>query len=194
MKTNDPSRLAIGTVQFGLDYGISNAAGRTNTEEVHKILKLAQKYGVSTIDTALAYGQSEEILGKFNMESWQVVSKFPACTLDSFTELFTQSLNHLRIEKIYGYLAHNASVLLQNPSLWQSLKKLKNEGKVDKIGYSLYSPSELKALMDMKMIPDLIQIPYNILDRRFESKFHLLKSLDVEIQLQIILSSRPFFL
>ena len=69
------SKLALGTVQFGLDYGISNTQGITKPEEVRRILVLAQKQGIRTLDTAQAYGTSESVLGEVGVNQLEVVTK-----------------------------------------------------------------------------------------------------------------------
>ena len=63
-------KLAIGTVQFGLDYGISNTAGRTSVEEAGRILDRARMAGIDTLDTAAAYGDSEQVLGRIGLTGW----------------------------------------------------------------------------------------------------------------------------
>jgi aryl-alcohol dehydrogenase-like predicted oxidoreductase len=71
-------RLALGTVQFGLDYGVANTAGQVAPAEVASILALAQQMGIGTLDTAINYGQSESVLGQCGIAEWQVVTKLPA--------------------------------------------------------------------------------------------------------------------
>lgn len=181
MKTIDTSKLALGTVQFGLDYGISNTGGRTAADEVTRIIAFAEKQGIGTLDTAHAYGDSERILGEQNLQNWKIISKFPAVAGRSLNTIFDESLNRLHVDQLYGYLAHNATLLLENPKLWTDLQKLKTDGKVQKIGYSLYSPAELDRLMQLGMVPDLVQIPFNILDTRFEDRLSALKANGVEI-------------
>lgn len=194
METINASKLALGTVQFGLDYGISNSSGRTQTGEVAQILAFAKQKGLSTIDTAYAYGESEQVLGEQDLNDWNIISKYPPPGNLPIKESFAESLSRLKVDKLYGYLAHNATILLDNPKLWKNLQELKAEGKIKKIGYSLYTPQELEILLRMDMIPDMIQIPYNILDTRFESKFEYLKSIDVEIHTRSAFLQGLFFM
>ena len=70
-------RLAIGTAQFGSDYGVSSAPGRLSTSAIKSILRLARKSGIDTLDTAAAYGDSEEILGSIGVSNWRIVTKVP---------------------------------------------------------------------------------------------------------------------
>lgn len=189
-------KLALGTVQFGLDYGISNRDGQTPEKEVKEILALAHQSGIKTLDTAWAYGSSEQILGKtlpFN-HAFEIISKFP--TVDpgrTLSDYARESLDRLGIKQFYGYLAHTADVLKQNNALWSQLQQLKAEGLVLKVGYSLYSPSELQYLLNMNMMPDLVQVPYNIFDRRFEPHFEMLRDNGVEIHTRSAFLQGLFF-
>jgi len=72
------SRLALGTVQFGLDYGVANQAGKVRFEEARNILKLATEHSIDTLDTAIAYGDSESTLGQAGVSNWKVVTKLSA--------------------------------------------------------------------------------------------------------------------
>ena len=69
------NKLALGTVQFGLDYGISNIGGQVSLEEARKVLKLAKEYDIDTLDTASGYGNSEKVLGKIGVNDFQIVTK-----------------------------------------------------------------------------------------------------------------------
>lgn len=177
------SKLAIGSVQFGLTYGINNSEGQVTSSELKKILQTATENKIDTIDTAFAYGNSESNLGDAGIESFKIVSKLPACNgLDpEIRNTFLQSLQRLKRESIYGYLFHDYNTFLNHPSSWETLQSLKDENKVKKIGFSLYNPSDLEYLLDKKIEFDLIQIPFNAFDIRFASYFETLKEKGVEI-------------
>ena len=68
-------KLGLGTVQFGCNYGISNKKGQVPYEEIKKILEYAQNVGIDTLDTASLYGNSEKVLGQFNLDNFKVVTK-----------------------------------------------------------------------------------------------------------------------
>ena len=70
------NKLGLGTVQFGLPYGISNANGQTSAEEVKAILQAAAQHGISLLDTASAYGNAEAVLGKNDLRNFRIVSKY----------------------------------------------------------------------------------------------------------------------
>lgn len=163
-------KIGLGTVQFGSDYGIANSNGIVPEEDVEAILNFFRARGGRILDTASAYGTAEEVLGKFDLNGFDVVSKWmPPTNKQSISDLLTGSLNKLRIEKFYGYLAHRPYYVLENPERWQEVLQLKKQGLVDKIGFSLNRPEELTALKKAGLTPDLIQVPYNYFDRRFDN-------------------------
>ena len=188
-------KLGLGTVQFGLKYGISNTSGKTSANDVQKIIALARNYQVDTLDSASAYGNAEEVLGKSNLDGFKVVSKFLPDSLGlSIKEQLSSSLRNLGTKTLYGYLAHRPMDLLDHPEQWEELQALKAEGKVDKIGFSLYEPKEIEKLLKKGFTPDLIQVPYNYFDRRFESAILNLKKTGCEIHTRSAFMQGLFFM
>lgn len=169
-------RLAIGTVQFGIPYGIANARGQVTREEAAEILARAWAAGVDTLQTAVAYGESEARLGEIGVGQWNVVSKLPALPRDGrdaaawVIEQVRGSLTRLGLERIDSLMLHRGADLLeeQGPALYASLERLKSAGSVGKIGVSIYSPTELDSLIP-RFPMDLVQAPFNVMDRRLES-------------------------
>jgi aryl-alcohol dehydrogenase-like predicted oxidoreductase len=169
-------KLALGTVQFGQDYGIANSTGQTSRSEVEKILELARLKGINTVDTAIAYGESERVLGQIGVQDFNIISKLPelptACrNVEKWMESqLNDSLQRLRLDSIGGFLLHRPQQLLEpgNKNLWATLLDSKRQGLVKKIGYSIYGPNELEQLWS-QFKPDIIQAPYNIFDRRMET-------------------------
>jgi len=166
-------RLALGTVQFGLPYGIANRGGRVARSTAAAILALAKRGGIDVLDTAIAYGDSEACLGEVGTDDFRVVTKLPAppetCT-DVATWVWEQaqgSLHRLGQSSVYGLLLHRAQQLAgpDGKTLARALHALKDDGLVRKIGVSIYSPAELDAAMPVCR-PDLIQAPFNVVDRR----------------------------
>ena len=160
-------KLVLGTVQFGLQYGI-NSAGRPSEEAVKSILAEASKGGVTTLDTSSVYGNSEEILGECIIPEagFKIVSKYPKGETP-VGEMFNGTLSRLKVKSLYGYLLHHFEVYKNNPKVWDEFEALKESGKVQKIGFSLYSPEELQFILDNKSPFDLIQVPFNIFDKKF---------------------------
>jgi aryl-alcohol dehydrogenase-like predicted oxidoreductase len=166
-------RLAIGSAQFGLAYGISNRQGKTDREEVARILSVAGAAGVDTIDTAVAYGDSEAALGAAGMAGWRIVSKIPAvpaCQGDVakwVVQSVRDSLTRLRINSLDGLLLHRPGDLDGScgEQLLEGLLRVKKEGLVEKIGVSVYGPDEVRGVMN-RFLPDLVQIPFSPVDQR----------------------------
>tara|TARA_Y100001970_G_scaffold159011_1_gene194488 strand:+ start:3412 stop:4266 length:855 start_codon:yes stop_codon:yes gene_type:complete len=161
------SKIIIGSAQFGLNYGISNVIGKTPINEVDKILSLAKKASIEFIDTSPNYGNSEITLGKLKNYNFKLISKFIANDKDELNKSLLKSLNDLKSKKLYAFLAHRPENVLKNKILWSYLNEIKNSGKVSKIGFSYNNVEEINYCIKLNMIPDIIQIPFNIFDSRF---------------------------
>jgi len=171
--TSSVFRLALGTVQFGLQYGIANQSGQVTILEIKSILQTSMDNGIDTLDTAISYGESETRLGQVGVERWKVMTKLPAipencpdiCTW--IKEQVKISLKRLRITQLYCLLLHKPGQLLgkDGNSIFRALQLLKETGLIRKIGISIYDPSELNALTS-KYHFDLVQAPFNLIDRR----------------------------
>jgi len=167
------ARIALGSVQFGLDYGIANREGQVSCDEAGRILTAAMAAGVDTIDTAIAYGSSEQVLGEIGVSGWSIVSKLPAvpegcADVAAWVEAQVgDSLLRLRTPGLYGLLLHRPEQLLaeNGAELLAALRRLRERGLVRKIGVSVYAPDELDRLAGC-MPFDLVQIPFNVLDTR----------------------------
>ena len=169
------SKIALGTVQFGIDYGVNSVDGQVGPEEVKKILSYANLKGVGLLDVAPAYGNSEKILGRMNVSNFKVVTKtrhFDSLEIDNndvklLNNDFHHSLKDLKQYSVYGVLIHDADDLLKPGAekLFDKLQELKQAEKIVKIGVSVYDHSQLQSILDNFAI-DLVQLPFNILDRR----------------------------
>ena len=186
-------KIALGTAQFGMDYGLSNTHGKTDKYEVSKILQYAYDYGISLIDTASSYGDSEKILGEVITNYYcKLVTKTPHFS-DSYIdnshvvklkESFHQSLFNLKQKDIYGLLLHSCDDLLKPGGglLLQEMENIKSNGLVKKIGVSLYNSEQVDIVLS-KFNIDLVQLPINIFDQQLLIGGWLdkLKDFDVEI-------------
>ena len=188
-------RIALGCAQFGLNYGISNQAGQVLLKDARNILTDAKTAGLDTLDTAIAYGDSEERLGQLGVDKWLVVTKLPRLP-DSAKDIsawvqasVTGSLRRLKISNLDGLLLHYPADLLgvHGDDLYTELVELKISGLVKKIGISIYQPDELDAILDHRVF-DIVQAPLNIMDRRLISSGWLdrLYRMDVEIHVRSI--------
>lgn len=167
------NRLALGTVQFGQSYGIANKNGQVPKADVKSILRLAFEKGIDTLDTAISYGVSESCLGEAGTEGFRLVSKLPPvpthCS-DKASWIIQQikaSLCRLGVDSLYGLLLHSADQLLESDGemIFQVLQGLKHSGLVKHVGVSIYAASELDLLIPRYRF-DLVQAPFNIIDRR----------------------------
>jgi aryl-alcohol dehydrogenase-like predicted oxidoreductase len=192
MNVSMNSRLALGTVQFGLPYGIANQAGQVSRDKVVEILGHASAAGMDTLDTAIGYGDCEVVLGEVGVKQWQVVSKLPeipeTCTdVSSWVqEEVTASLKRLRISKLHGLLLHRPEQLLgaQGDAIYRALIASREQGRVEKIGVSVYGLEELDALCSRYQY-DLVQTPFNILDRRLVTSGWLVKLRQADTEVHV---------
>ena len=168
------SKLALGTVQFGTDYGI-NSGVKVETDEVSRIINYARNNGINLLDTAQLYGSSEKVLGDANTQDFNVVSKTRGFDKEDITESIAnfvisdlnQSLKLLKRNSLYALLVHHGEDLLRpgGEIIFNKLQILKDKGLVSKIGVSAYIDNQLINIIDRFDI-DIIQLPMNILDRR----------------------------
>jgi aryl-alcohol dehydrogenase-like predicted oxidoreductase len=170
-------KLGLGTVQFGLSYGVSNRQGQTSPDEAARILATAAGRGLSVIDTAALYGTSEEVLGAVLPpgHGFRVVTK--TCRFDGsripedggarLEEIFRTSLARLGAPSVYGLLLHNVQDLLVpgGELLYGRLLALRDAGLVQRIGVSVYRGEEIDRVLERFPI-DLVQLPVNIFDQR----------------------------
>ncbi|BDF55665.1 MULTISPECIES: aldo/keto reductase [Butyricimonas] len=189
------TKLILGTVQFGLNYGVNNQSGQVSKESVETILSLASNKGIKILDTSSAYGTSEKVLGEVLNENdmkFRIISKYPRSSR-SVKTIFEESLYTLNQKKLYGYLIHHFDFFRKKQEIWRDFLLLKEEGKVTKIGFSLYNVDELKFLLDRDIAFDILQFPYNIFDRQFEKFFPLLKERNVETHVRSVFLQGLFF-
>ena len=166
-------KIVLGTAQFGLSYGIANTAGQVSRTETASILNLAKNRGINTLDTAIAYGESEKVLGDIGIHDWQIISKLPAlpdAVVDVATWVNAQvvgSLQRLKTNRLHAILLHRPAQLLDSrgAELYRALVVQQERGVVAKIGISIYEASELDQLIP-RMRFDVVQAPFNVLDAR----------------------------
>jgi len=184
------NRLALGTVQFGLSYGIANRVGQVTRTEARAMLELAAANGIDTLDTAIAYGESETRLGETGIHGFKLITKLPSVP-DDCADVgawvhgqLISSLSRLGVTEVYGLLLHRSQQLLgpNGSALNRALQALKANGLVQKVGVSIYSPNELEALKS-KYHFDLVQAPFNLVDQRIHRSGWLqrLKDAGVEV-------------
>ena len=188
----------MGSVQFGLRYGLTNRCGKVSLEAASQIINLARAHRVDTIDTAIAYGDSESCLGAVGVEDFRVVTKIPG--IPEFVERtrigawltreVEASLARLRIPRLYGLLLHRPEDLnsSRGDELYKELVLLRSAGYVERIGVSVYGPDELQSLPSHFQF-GLVQAPFNVLDRRIVTSGAVarLKDQGTEIHIRSVL-------
>lgn len=189
---NNVNRLALGTAQFGVNYGIANNSGQVKYPQVADILQYARAEGINTLDTAIAYGESEQYLGEVGISDWNIITKLPELLGGDIDMLLwsdrqvKRSLERLNVTKIKGLLLHKPEQLISSKGevLWKILESFKKEGLVEKIGFSIYSPNELDLLYSQYQ-PDLVQVSYNIFDRRIKASGWLEKMANDNVEIHV---------
>ena len=173
--------IYLGTVQFGSQYGINNRKGRPTQEQVFSILDRALDAGITSLDTAAIYGEAEIVLGNY-FRSRQVSGKFKVvsklrpdffdnnrrseCLLQSVVTELQASLERLGLNRIDGYLLHNADHL-ELMGIGEALSHCRDKGWVRQVGVSVYTPEQAQKAIQTSWV-DAVQVPYNILDRRLD--------------------------
>jgi hypothetical protein len=188
------NKLALGTVQFGTAYGINNRHGVIAPDEVYQILIAAHRSGITLLDTAPAYGNAEELIGPF-ADRFKIITKLASIPSenDKIHERINRqvhtSLRRLGVDRIFGVLLHRPLQLLESEGdiIYAALQMLKAEGLVEKIGISIYEPSELDNLCAHYDF-DIVQAPLNIFDRRLQYSGWLeqLNKIGVEVHVRSI--------
>lgn len=174
--------LCIGTVQFGLDYGIAGQK-KPSVEESCKILDYATQNGIDTIDTANAYGTAEDVVGTFlskktiSRDKLFIISKFKPNLLDDVTEdeyysvmkgNLENTFSRLGVDYLDSYMLHSARYVW-NDAIIDTLARLKKDGYVRHCGVSVYEPDEAKKLIERPNC-DFMQLPYSIFDQRMKKE------------------------
>ena len=187
-------KLGLGTVQFGLDYGVSNAVGRTPEAEARRIVDAAYTAGVRLFDTAPSYGDSESVLGRAlagRTDARIVTKTVPARqSAKGPASLGLQdSLRRLQRSKIYGCLVHHAADLVGEggEEILDDLKRAKEQHLVDRIGVSVYTAREIDEVLEW-FVPDIVQLPASAFDQRLLASGHVadLKRRGVEIHVRSV--------
>ncbi len=163
------SKLGLGTVQFGLDYGIANEHGKPTVEESMKIINFAYNKGINCFDTSTNYGNAQEVLGKslINKSDTFILSKIKSnIFINNLENSFDSILKELEINKLNVLFLHDCELLNSwDKSYSYKISKLKNSNKLDYFGVSIYTDEEFDYAIKNNDI-EVIQVPFNIFDQR----------------------------
>jgi aryl-alcohol dehydrogenase-like predicted oxidoreductase len=180
-------RIALGTAQFGLNYGVSNKRGLIPEGEVFEILDQAAAAGVDMLDTAQAYGGSEGVLGRYAARSgrrFKVVTKLKDVPAAETARSLAASLSKTGESSFYGVLLHSYEEYAAEPEKYGALLEAQGKGLALKTGFSLYYPEQAELLLSAGLPVGMVQVPYSVLDRRFERLFPAMKKAGVEIHVR----------
>jgi aryl-alcohol dehydrogenase-like predicted oxidoreductase len=159
-------KLILGTVQLGLSYGINNSKGKPTKNEAFEILEEAHKQGIKYLDTAAAYGNSEEVIGSFHsscQKHFSILTKFHASGDDKISILVSSALERLNVSKIEVLFFHSYQDFKAHPNMLIDLLQEVKAGRINKIGVSVYTNQEIEDLLDFDDVK-VIQAPFNLLD------------------------------
>ena len=161
-------KLILGTVQFGIDYGVNNSIGKLEENQVLELFKIAHNQGIRILDTAEVYGNAHEIIGNFHKKNddsrFKIITKFPhSVKYNSINNKVLQYLEQLAVSSIEVLMFHSFESFKTNYKALDSLKELKSKGSIKKIGVSVYTNEHLKQLLNEDLIT-VIQFPFNMLD------------------------------
>ena len=182
------NRIVLGGAQLGLPYGILNGGETLSREEVACILDTAVDHGIDSIDTAIAYGQSESIIGETSQNRFNIISKLPPLPVDisnvsEWVHSQVQgSLSRLKCTSLDALLLHRPQDLTgaQGAELYAAIGSLMAEKMIHRFGVSIYSPDDLEGIIGTFDI-HVVQAPLNVFDRRILGVTDQLSALNIEV-------------
>lgn len=162
------SKLILGTVQLGLNYGVNNISGKVSFDESTKILTEAFKLGIRTLDTAELYGDAHKVIGDFhrryNNMRFKIITKFPKdFNIQSLKNKVYSYLEVLATNNIHVLMFHSFESYKFNKDNLNLLERLKLNGIIDHIGVSLYKNEDIETILNDDAI-SIVQLPFNLLD------------------------------
>ena len=187
--------IVLGTAQFGLDYGVSNKTGKVCINDVEKILTYCCENSITELDTAIAYGDAYEVLGKFDLSPFQITSKIPKLDpkkkfQDQVTEYIDRTFEKLNTNCLHNLLLHDEEDFYESDEIFDYLKSIKKKYNIANVGVSIYKIGE--KLEENYNSIDVIQIPGSIVDRRYESiPFDAIYLRSIFLQGLLLMEKRP---
>lgn len=163
-------KMILGTVQLGMPYGVNNTDGKPGMQEAMNILDYAYHNGISMLDTASAYGNSEEIIGRYikyndDKSRFKICTKLPVdIEAIHIPDYYEQSRERLHVDIFDVYYLHRFEQC-KNENILEQLNQLKRKGNIKNIGISVYQPDELEYIVDhLSDVVDVVQIPFSVFD------------------------------
>lgn len=185
----------LGTAQFGMQYGITNTKGQLPRKDVFDILDYAFENGITSLDTAFSYGESEKLLGEYDISRFKISTKLPSLSKHQnvnkhlIKKYLYESLTRLHLDRLENLFIHDVNDLISDFSetVFEALEEIRDENLVNNIGVSIYDPNDLLRI-EGKEILDIIQAPLNVLDRRIldQAYISILDSNRIKLQARSI--------
>jgi len=164
-------KLAIGTAQWGLDYGVTNTSGRLPDSVISDFLHTMRNHEITHLDTAASYGDSEKRIGHLDTTGMQIQTKLSAkdTTMDLLVTALHQSLDRLRTSKVDSLLIHDWFALnqIEMQEVSGFFEVAINNELTNHVGISAYALADLEHAQAKLAVWDTAQIPINALDQRF---------------------------
>jgi len=190
-KLSPISKLALGTAQYGMNYGIANKTGQISDNEMKRILNLAQKNNIKTIDTAINYGSCEKNLGALGIDDFNIITKISnlqeCSNLKNFmTKKIESSLRNLKTSYLSTLLLHSSKDLIMDKKydIYEVLADFKNKGLCHNIGISAYNIEEVLEVVKYFDI-DVVQFPFNVFNNQLIESGLLRNLKDRKIEIHV---------
>lgn len=171
-------RLILGTVQFGLDYGINNSVGKPNQREITNILHYAYDAGIRILDTAESYGNAINIISAYQKtenNKFKIISKFKYFDGLDIEQLVNRTIVALEVENLFCYMFHSFEDLNKYPELLEKIYSMYLTGLIEHIGVSIYTNEQFEKIINRNEI-NVIQLPYNLLDNDLQRGYLINKA------------------
>jgi aryl-alcohol dehydrogenase-like predicted oxidoreductase len=187
------NRIVLGGAQLGLPYGILNGGETLSSEEVARILDTAVGHGIDSIDTAIAYGQSESVIGETAQNRFNIISKLPplpseVSNVSEWVHMQVDaSLARLNCKSLDALLLHRPQDLVEQhgAELYAAISSLKIKKIIQRFGISIYAPDELDGIIG-KFDIDVLQAPLNVFDRRILGVIDQLTARNIEVHVRSV--------
>ena len=187
------NRIVLGGAQLGLPYGILNGGETLSREEVARILDTAAGHGIDSIDTAIAYGQSESVIGETAQNRFSIISKLPplppeVSNVSEWVHMQVEaSLSRLKCTSLDALLLHRSQDLTDphGAELYAAISSLKIKKIIHRFGVSIYTPDELNGILETFDI-DVVQAPLNVFDRRILGVIDQLTARNIEVHVRSV--------
>lgn len=204
------SKITLGTVQLGMNYGIANNDGQPSSEKSFSMLKCALENGITSLDTARAYGNSEDVIGDF-LKSNEIkntpfiTSKLKIGLPHGASEKEVEatmynsvetSLSKLGTKKLDCLMLHSATdMTTYGEIVSKTLEDMIKKGYTSMVGASVYQPEELDIMLQND-IYEATQVPMSVFDQKLIHKGYIkrLKEKNVAVFVRSVFLQGVFFL